>query len=89
MERYARYREQIRRMPESDFPRQGVSASNEPEETEVGAPSLKERGEGQTSPYSLYLHQRRVWFIVKVALLVVAVALFILWWFLMQGRKPV
>ena len=88
MERYAKYREQIRRMPESDFPRPADSSANADDREDAPIGEEEER-RGASAPYRLYLNHRRNWFLVKVGLLVVAVGLFILWWFLMQGRKPV
>ena len=42
---------------------------------------------GKSAPYRTYLHQRQVFFWVKVGLLVVAIAGFVTWFLLLQGRS--
>ncbi len=82
-ERYAKYREQIRHMRDGEFPKpsseEGVSnASN-------GGATVSEQS-GAMMPYALYLRHRRRMLAFKVFAFVLAVAGFVVWWFLMQGR---
>lgn len=93
MERYAKYREQIRRMPEDQFAKQqdhkAQADSEEPSPIEkveelagIDQPTSKPQG-----PYALYLKGRRRFLALKLVLFVLVLAAFIVWWFLMQGRK--
>ena len=96
MERYAKYRESIKRMaPEEFAPRKSGMAK--PKTTnEIAAPEfdfsfdpLLENGGEKTNsgPYSLYIKKRKRWLIIKLVCLVVVAGAFVAWWFLMQGRK--
>lgn len=91
MERYAKYRESIKRMAPEEFEtRKGVK--KDPEQAESLPDysydsAIQEGVENESSgPYSLYLRRRRKWLILKVVCLVLAIAGFLVWWFLMQGR---
>ena len=88
MERYAKYREEIRRMPPEEFP----SSTNE-DGTAAAKPSspipFEEEGESESSgtPFMIYLSKRKFWFAVKVGLLILVIIAFVIWWVLLQGRK--
>ena len=93
MERYAKYRAQIKRMAPDQFASKKVT----PEDEEAAKESSSMAsvistddglvGNGNTGPYSLYLKRRKRLFLIKIILFVVVVAAFVVWWFLLQGRK--
>lgn len=93
MERYAKYRDQIRRMPPEQFQSKKVAKSDLDAAKDAVAPelSITDGGNGKTgrnsAPYSLYLKRRKRWLVVKIVALVLAVGAFVLWWFLLQGRR--
>ena len=91
MERYFKYREQIKRMAPEEF----SAKKTEKEDLESvkdatipGFVSTSDDGEKtKSSPYFLYLRKRKRWFVVKLVALALVVAAFVVWWILMQGRK--
>ena len=91
MERYAKYREQIKRMAPEDFVTKKETDEEDTKENPLDL-SYAEReqvgdGKGNSAPYALYLRRRRRFLVAKIVALVVVIGLFIVWWFLMQGRK--
>ena len=94
MERYAKYREQIKRMSPDEFTPKKVNKDEMESVKDAVAPELSFAYDEQPSdtgrnsaPYSLYLKKRKRWLVVKIIALALAIAGFIVWWFLMQGRK--
>ena len=91
MERYAKYREQIKRMAPEQFSSKKVEQEDVDSAKEATIPSFTSTTDGQSKsksgPYYLYLRRRKRWFAVKVIALVLVVAAFVVWWFLLQGRK--
>lgn len=96
MERYAKYREQIKRMPASGFPSRQASSDN-PESTAKQVPeqpafSYEEEGFAnglsKNSPYSIYARKKRINFLIKILVTAFIIGLFVAWWFLLQGRRP-
>ena len=94
MERYAKYRESIKRMAPDQFPPRKSepinSSSSDNEDFPVPTyESLMEEGKenARTGPYSLYLKRRRRNLAIKLIVLVLVAAGFLVWWFLLQGRK--
>ncbi|MBE6126782.1 MAG: hypothetical protein E7182_02245 [Erysipelotrichaceae bacterium] len=91
MERYAKYREQIKRMAPEDFaPKKETDAEEAKEHPlDFSYAESEQTGDGKanTAPYALYLRRRRRFLVAKIVALIVVIGLFILWWFLMQGRK--
>ena len=96
MERYAKYREQIKRMPPEQFTtfkpkKKELEEAGEAQPAEVsfsyGAKETPSKEKSKSGPYSLYLKKRKHWFWIKVGCFVIVVGLFILWWFLLQGRQ--
>ena len=87
MERYAKYRAEIRRMTPEQFAaiKEGASNASEPQDNFSYKPL--EESHTDNSPYRLYLAHRNRFLWVKILALVLVVAGFIVWWFLMQGRK--
>ncbi len=83
MEKYRKYREEIRHMAEESFPQAKAKLSASPQKVELedDAPL------GKNSPYYLYakrLRKRTLILLGTFALLIVG---FIVWFFLLQGRK--
>ena len=91
MERYFKYREQIKRMAPEEFSSKKVEKEDAESAKEATLPnfttSMDEGGKAKSSPYYLYLRKRKRWFVIKLIALGLVVAGFIVWWFLMQGRK--
>ena len=89
MERYAKYREQIRRMTPEEFPTpEDAPRSAEAAESTSPLPFEEARDDSATGgPYALYLSKRKVWLAIKIILFLLAVAGFVIWWVLMQGRR--
>ncbi len=90
MERYAKYREQIRRMAPMDFPSaDSRGKARESIDPEFSMPYDDEGFEevAHNGPYLLYLSRRKRWLVIKIVLLLLAIGGFVLWWFLLQGRK--
>jgi len=89
MERYSKYREQIRRMT----PEQFAALNSEDGAAPAKSPALpipfEEEGAGKSgsAPYLLYLSRRKLWFAIKVALLILTIAAFVVWWTIMQGGR--
>ena len=90
MQKYKRYREQIRNTPEEDFPKKNyvnrrmthadysaASYAIRPEEV-----ALLEKGQRRITRYSEYTKKEKAWLIAKSVLFVVAVGLMILLYFL-------
>lgn len=92
MERYAKYREQIKRMAPEQFSSKKVEQEDLDSAKEATIPSFAsaadEQRKSKSGPYYLYLRKRKRWFVIKVIALVIVVAAFVTWWFLLQGRKP-
>lgn len=91
MERYAKYREQIKRMAPDEFSSKKVEQEDLDSAKEATLPSFSTQEEGtktKSGPYYLYLQRRKRWFVVKVVCFALVVAAFLVWWFLLQGRKP-
>lgn len=92
MERYARYREQIKRMaPEQFAAAKGKSvptpADSEDFSTPFGDLVASAESRSHSAPYMLYLKRRRRFLVAKFVALGIVVVGFIVWWFLLQGRK--
>lgn len=91
MERYFKYREQIKRMAPEEFSSKKVEKEDADSAKEATLPNFvttTDDGEKtKSSPYYLYLRKRKRWFVIKLVALGLVVAAFIVWWFLMQGRK--
>ena len=93
MERYAKYREQIKHMaPEQFVSAKDAKAKGDETDEPIVNLSLADEvanaeNKANTGPYSLYLKRRRRFLIVKIVALVLVVVAFIVWWFLLQGRK--
>lgn len=83
-ERYSKYREQIRHMREGEFPKVDNGAASVA--TEGGDVSSVPNQLGTILPYELYLRHRRKMLVFKVLALALAIAGFVVWWFLMQRR---
>lgn len=96
MERFAKYRESIRRMAPEEFAAHKVGNKEAEAVNEAVLPDFStnfdggiQSDEGTTTsgPYSLYLKRRKRWLVVKLVCFAVVAAIFVVWWFLMQGRK--
>ena len=96
MERYAKYREQIKRMPSEQFASYKTNKSDLEAAKEAvpavdslsgGSTSSAPKSKGNSGPYSLYLRKRKRWLLIKLVSFVVVAGIFVLWWFLLQGRK--
>ena len=93
MERYAKYREQIKHMaPEQFVSAKKVGANQDETEESLANLSLADEvanaeSKVNSGPYSLYLKRRRRFLIAKIVALVLVVVAFVVWWFLLQGRK--
>ena len=85
-ERFATYREQIRRMPDASFP---TKRSGDAEDVAVAKDTVKPESVAETpvGPYGLYLQKRRRKTLIKVVVLLAVIVVFVVWWFLLQGRK--
>ncbi len=93
MERFAKYRDQIRHMPDAKFAKKNAKVSDGDPLIEGPSPDvdafLGEEGDDKRSdgPYALYAKRRRTILLVKLIVVALAVAGFVVWWFLLQGRK--
>ncbi len=96
MERYAKYRESIKRMAPEEFEPRKIDSSAEAAVKDATLPDLsfsydaalqEEGSHNRTGPYSLYLKRRKRWLLIKAICLLVVATIFIVWWFLLQGRK--
>lgn len=92
MERFARYREEIKRMAPERFPTRKESegefeSAKEATLPQHFSPGDEEGRESKSGPYYLYLRRRKKMFAVKIIALILVVAVFAIWWFLLQGRK--
>ena len=86
MERYAKYREQIRHMREEDFPKKGNADNTSSDSVATFAPAEVSEQSAIVSPYGLYLRHRHKMLAVKIVALALVIAAFAVWWILMQGR---
>lgn len=84
MERYASYREKIRRMPADTFPQ----AKDAPNEKEKSDEPIIPPSSGQNPFYSLYAKRKRRYYWIVGSFFLVVVACFIVFYFLyIHGRS--
>ncbi len=81
MERYRKYRDEIRNMADESFP-QAKKTPSFPEQ-----PELDSDPSGKNSPYYLYAKRLRKRTLILLGLFLLCVVGFIVWFFLLQGRK--
>ena len=81
MERYRKYRDEIRNMAEESFP-QAKSGSPLPKGMEFDSDPA-----GKNSPYHLYAKRLRKRTLILLGLFLLCAVGFIVWFFLLQGRK--
>ncbi len=83
MEKYQKYREEIRHMAEESFPQAKAKLSAPPQMA-----GLEDDGPvGKNSPYYLYAKRLRKRTLILLGAFVLFVVGFIVWFFLLQGRK--
>ena len=94
-ERYAKYREEIKRMPDSVKPGASSSkmaevlASQDSSSAITFGAALTPMSAKNSAPYRINLKRKRIAFVLKALAFLVVVAGFVLWWYFLQGRKPV
>ena len=83
MEKYRKYREEIRHMAEESFPQAKgkLSVSSSEIELDNDAPV------GKNSPYYLYAKRLRKRTLILLVIFALFIVGFIVWFFLLQGRK--
>ena len=83
MEKYRKYRDDIRHMADESFPQ----AKGKPSLL-VSEEALKDDGpSGKNSPYYLYAKRLRKRTLILLCLFLLAAVGFVVWFFLLQGRK--
>lgn len=83
MEKYQKYREEIRHMAEESFPQAKANLSASPR-----VAGLEDDGPvGKNSPYYLYAKRLRKRTLILLGVSVLFAVGFIVWFFLLQGRK--
>ncbi len=83
MEKYRKYREEIRHMADESFPQAKAALSNP--SPEIGLEN--EAPIGKNSPYYLYAKRLRKRTLILLGLFALLLVGFIVWFFLLQGRK--
>lgn len=93
MERYAKYRESIKHMPEEKFGE--PSSSSEDISNAIKSDSAITFGARLTPlssknsvPYRINLRKKRLTILAKLLFLAAVIAAFAVWWYFLQGRKP-
>ncbi len=85
-ERYSKYREQIRHMREEDFPKGKRTSHSENASGSQDNAAVVSQQPSSMLPYDLYLNHRHKMVALKIIAFAIAVAAFVVWWILMQGR---
>lgn len=85
MQRYAKYREKIRRMPERDFPASEPEPSQEAEPEENIADIIGDAS--SKGPYSYYFKRKLKYYLIVGGFFLLAVVGFLIWYFLFLGRN--
>ncbi len=83
MEKYQKYRDEIRHMAEESFPQAKAKLSSSPQKMEIESESPA----GKNSPYYLYARRLRKRTLILLGLFALCIIGFIVWFFLLQGRK--
>lgn len=80
MERYRKYREEIRNTADESFPQAKGPSS-------LKRMDLDDSPSGKNSPYHLYAKRLRKRTLILLGLFALFIVGFIVWFFLLQGRK--
>ncbi len=91
MERYKKWRDQIRHMSDAQFPQaeenEDFVKMNQTSPQQYVNEELSPKGLGKKSPYLLYRKHLRKRTLIVAGVFVLALIGFVVWFILLQGRK--